>query len=167
MLSIFDISPKWDHRPVFLSRCFWLLRGFAQETINSNGSAPEETFARAYRTHRRFSCRGRSRVAKTRWKATGKCRNRTAPRPAEAVYRAVIRERERDTRWLWLLRYSHGGRKNVFRGNQRRSEPASVNEPRRFFLTDTVTVKASQPCCCIRDGATGEEKILNARFHHR
>lgn len=103
---------------------------FAQETINLN--APEETFARAYR---RFSCRGRSRVAKTRWKAAEN--TATVPPVASvvgAVYRVVIRERERDTRWLWLLRCSRARPGKIYSaGNQRRSEPAPVNEPRRFF----------------------------------
>jgi len=69
-----------------------------------------------------------------------------------AVYRAAIcekkkeREREREKKirvdYGYYAVRARGARKNVFRGNQRRSEPAPVNEPQRFFLTDIVTVKS-------------------------
>jgi len=60
--------------------------------------------------------------------------------------------------------FARAARKNVFRGNQRRSEPAPVNEPRRFFLTDIV--KNESTPLLLRRRRRGED-ILNARFHHR
>lgn len=140
---------------------FWLLKSFGRKTINSNGSAPEETFARAYRTHRRFSCHGLSRVAKTRWRR----RENAATVPpvvsaVGAVYRVVICERERDTRWLWLLCCSRAWSGKMSCGNQWRSEPAPVNEPRRFFNIVTVTIKASRLYFCVRETTKGEKRSL-------
>lgn len=55
--------------------------------------------------------------------------------------------------------FTRAARKNIFRGNQWRSETTPVNEPRRFFNIVTVTVKASR--LCFWGDGEGGEKILN------
>jgi len=81
-----------------------------------------------------------------------------------AVYRAAICEKEREKerkRYALIMvitLFARAARKNVFRGNQRRSEPAPVNEPRRFFLTDIVTVK-SESTPAVAQTTTGRRHL--------
>lgn len=103
--------------------------------MNSNGGAPEETFAAAYLLHRGFSC-GAVRVAcrKTRRKAVGKRPRRAAGRGTLSRGYSREKERERDTALIMVIALFelHTAGKSMFRWNRRQLMS------RGGFLTDTV-----------------------------